>query len=456
MNRGVCAAFIVWSLLAGGIARTAIAAGASQLAPGETALHNGLTVAVRRAASSPTAAIEIWIACPSDGYNASSPGIARVSAFALAARKIDGLSLRDWVRADGGELTISVFPMATEFSLLVPSYVAAPLSDALSARVFHPTIDAASFNEGKARVSEQQVESTLIGELAFRDALFAAIFKAGPFHSSTYGDPQSLQTMTLADVKAFLARAYLPGNEIAVVVGNVDTNEAMRRIAVEAASVPSASDAGASSTNPRSKTTVRARQVDIPGVALGWLGPSIRDEAAATAMDFLSDYLTRSKYGLIAKAVEMSDPTANFSGQFITLREAGIFYASVSGEHADAAQMNAAINDVMRRVLTAPLPGAEFAQALDAFRTHLLRDTQSPQEIADNYGWYFVQGAPGYAPSTAGARLDGDYFSHVSALTPEFVFSIAKRYLSGEPTVILGGAHQRAPLPSKKSGVSGI
>ncbi len=50
---------------------------------------------------------------------------------------------------------------------------------------------------------------------------------------------------------------------------------------------------------------------------------------------------------------------------------------------------------------------------------------------------YYAQGALGYSPSATDAMLSGQYFQTVQSLTPEYVYSIARRYLQAKPAIIV-------------------
>ncbi|MBC5823798.1 MAG: insulinase family protein [Candidatus Eremiobacteraeota bacterium] len=442
MSRGLAAALVTCLFITASAGAAPAGAAPIRLAPGEQTLRDGLTVAVRQLTSAPIAAIELWVRCPSNGYAPLRPGVARVAAYSLLAQKYAGLSLREEVRADGGRVVISVFPMATEYAVVVPSFAAQRFIGALGKRLFHPVIDSAAFDAGRAAAGAELAASAAIPDVAFRDAIFAAAFGSGPLHVSTYGDPQALKLTSAADVRGFVAKAYVPANEIAVVVGNVSPQEMARAIGA-AAPLPQPQTAMPASMRSTSALPAAVPSVDLPGVALGWTGPPVSDEAAATAMDFLSDYLTRPGSGIVTKALAAADPGAEFSGQFITLRDAGVFYISVANPKADSKAVSIA-EDAIRPVATQTLGGSEFERAIEAFRTHILRDTQTAQALADNYGWYFVQETPAYAPSAIEGDFAGDYFTQVSALTPQFVFETARKYLSA-PSIRIEGSVRVVP-----------
>jgi predicted Zn-dependent peptidase len=444
--RGIAAALAVTAALAtlpaGGLA----AAPSAKLANGESVLSDGLTVAVRRATLSPTAALEVWIVAPSDGYGPSKPGIARLTALSIIATKVSGQSLRDIVRANGGQLMVSVFPSSTEIAILAPANVANQLADALVAQVLHPTIDGAGFHEAKLRLAEQLAVATTAADALLRDAIFGQLFVSGPFHASTYGATDILHQLAQTDVESFAAQAYVPANEIVVAVGgDLDEAALTKRIADAAPNAAATTAMPASVRGQAAQAPVPSGFADTPGVGLGWIGPSVADERTSTAMDFISDYLTRPDYGLVAKAIQNADPTADFGGQFITLKDAGVFYMTVVGGTLSSDAALAAMRNAVKPLLDGPLPPAEFSRALAAFRTHTLLDTQTPQQIADNYGWYFAQGAPAYAPAVTDLHLSGDYYGQAAGLTARTVYEAAKTYLGATPVVATVAPRPQTP-----------
>ncbi|HLW38651.1 MAG TPA: insulinase family protein [Candidatus Eremiobacteraceae bacterium] len=408
---------------------------------GQTQLSDGLTLIARSLTASPTAALEIWIRCPATGYGPSRPGIARLAALALLEQKSGDATLREQVRRAGAQIGVSVYHEGTEIAILSPSYLAPAMLDKLTAQILHPKVDRNAYLAARQRLAAQQVAAIEVPDQLLRDALFERIFASGPLHEPTYGNTQTLAGLTLDDVNRFLARAYVPRSEIVIAAGRVDGSDVSRRVAASAPPaagnsepIPDSVVAGSAGSAP---ATLHSSPAGAAGVAIGWVGPPIADEQAATAMDFLSDYLTHPASGVVSQAVDNLDASAKFNGQFITLRSPGVFFISVSGNALDPDAALGTIRDAVKKVLAGQLSKNDFERALTAFRTHLLRDLQTPQEVADNYGWYFTQGATSYSPSATDAQLAGDYFAQVQSLTPAYVFAVAKRYLSTTPTVVL-------------------
>lgn len=452
-RRWLLAWAVVSSLFVGTSVAHAQAIAASPATPPETTtqLGDGLTLVTRQATASPTAALEVWIKCPSSGYGPARPGLARLTALAIVEQKSGGSSLRTDARAAGAQIAVSVYHESTEIAILAPAYVSGSLLDKLVREALHPQLDQKAFEAARQRLAAQQVASLDMPEEVLRDSLFARMFASGPLHDSSYGDPRTLTGLTLADITAFAGRAYVPADEIVVAVGNVDATDVATRTQSAAPAAAPAVAIPESSLAPYtdSPLLLTRSSLDVGGIAIGWSGPPIADERAATAMDFLSDYLTNPTQGVLSKIVNAAVSGTDFSGQFVTLRNPGVFYVTASGAKVDPTITVGIIRDAMRNTLRKPMSADEFERARTAYINHLLGSMQTAQSLADNYGWYFSQGALPYSPSSTDAALSGQYFAAVASLTPEYVFSIASRYLQAKPAVIIvphGPLHvSRAP-----------
>ncbi len=179
----------------------------------------------------------------------------------------------------------------------------------------------------------------------------------------------------------------------------------------------------------------------VDGVGLAWVGPSITDEKAATALDFVADYLFRDETGVVARALDRAQSDALVVGQFVTLHDPGVMVVTIGGAHEKQTEQNvlAALT-----ALQQPLDRQTFDAAREAFLYHVAADTQTPQQRADNLGWYNVEGNLEYAP---GIR-SGTYERQARALDPQYVADIVRRYL-GNPVVVdlIASTPQRESSP---------
>lgn len=371
-----------------------------------------------------TAAVDLWFRAPSDGFDGSAPGIARLAATAAAASTLEGgKSLVALVRSVGGTLAIDVYPDMVDVSAEVPASAARRLVATMSAAFFAPQISADALKVARTDVAVLSAQQHYFSDDLAHNALFAQIFTSAPANQPPIPDDlSSIKSITLDQASAYAKRAFRSANAIFALAGNVDPS----LLEAVTAGTPGPADGPISSavaSAPENKTIDAA----VPGEGLAWVGPPISDERAATAMDFVADYLFRQNTGTVTKAL---DPTgdAYVNGQFITLHNPGVMLVTIGGSKNAAveAKVLAAV-----QAMAQPLDPATFAAAREAFLYHLAADTQTPQQQAANLGWYAAEGNAAYAPSSE----QSSYWKAARSLDPAYVASVVKQYLA-HPVIV--------------------
>ncbi len=394
-------------------------------------LASGGTIIVRPTQGAPVAAIELWYRAPSTGFGPKpTPAIARLAAQVVAgAKPIVGDPLGKVVSDAGGRLSITTYSDSIAISAIVPSSAARKVVKAMTTSYFAPVTSEDAYHEAQRQVAQEALISTFDAETVVRDAIFAQLFTSGPQHYPSLGDPKAIGDISFADVKAFAQRAFRSQNATLVVSGAVDPSIATAAVAGRS----NVDDRAESPAEPVVATTVEAVKKTFvqPSGGYGWVGPSIANQREATAMDFIADYLFRTDDGTVVREATDAQPESLVVGQFITLRDPGVMFVAYSGK--SAAPLRALV-DAGLASMRKPLAAPAFSAALEAFKYHLLSDLQTPVQVADNYGWYSVEGSAAYAPGVNGEK--GAYFEAATSLTPDFVAATAQKYLGRAPVVV--------------------
>ena len=384
-----------------------------------------------------TSAIALWFRAPGAGYDNATPGISNLAATATAVAPLEsGKSLYALVHSLGGQLNIEVYPDIVGIGAIVPASAARRVVAAMTAAYFAPSVDDAAVKTARANAAVLGVQQRYESDTTLHDLLFAQIFESGPAHYPPLPTSvPALTSITPAQVSAFAKRAFRSENAVLTLTGNVD-----------ASSISAVTDGSGTGTmdspydsglaaQPRSSTTTGS----VDGVGLGWIGPPISDEKAATALDFVADYLFRDETGVVSKALDRAQSDALVAGQFITLHDPGVMVVTIGGAHEKQAE---------QRVLAAlaglqqPMDRQTFEAAREAFLYHVAADTQTPQQRADNLGWYTVEGNLQYAPGIS----SGTYVRQARELDPQYVADVVRRYLANPVIVDL-----IASTPQKES-----
>lgn len=385
-------------------------------------LAGGGRYIVRPAGGAPVAAVALWYRAPSSGFGTTAiPGLGRLAAAAVAASKpVTGTALSEFVRQVGGRLTVSAYPDSVSVSVLLPADRAADAVRAMTRSYFAPVLTDAGLGLARRSVLEDGVIRGYDHGAQINDALYAALFAAGPDKIPPFGSTGAFATLTTETVRAYAERAFRPANAVLIVTGAVDP-------AVLSAALPGREGALPGPEAPAPETLARVTgPVEVrglqPGFGLGWAGPPISDEREATAFDFIADYLFYPDTGIVQKAVRAYG--TSLVGTFVTYHDPGVFLLTSTGGEQPAVRsaIDAGLLDIRR-----PLQRAAFEAARNQFIYHILSDGETPSALADTYGWYTVEGNSGYAPGDGG--IAGRYLAAAASLTPAFVAATAAKYL---------------------------
>lgn len=395
-------------------------------------LASGVSYTIAPDTAQTGAAIALWYRAPNAGFDATPmPGLARLAAVTVAgSNPVTGTPLGQLVARYGGRLAVAAYPDSVAITAVVPPEHVADTVRAMTGDYFAPVTDAKGLELAKREVGDDALYASFDPEQALEDQLGAALFAAGPLHDGTIGKAQAIQQTTLDRVRTFAERAFRPDNAVLVLTGNIAPN-ALDAVASRAGAAGASAAEAAATQSPLASPASLQNAGNVDGIGLGWVGPPIADEGAATALDFVADALFTSRTGLVQKALGPNNK-AVVTGKFVTYHNPGVFLVTISGDGAAAAR------PVVERVLKSaakPLDPQTFATARAAFVYDVLSSSATPSDIADTFGWYTVEGNPGYAPS-AGTSGRGRYLQLAEGLTPQSVASTVARYLGATPAVI--------------------
>lgn len=373
-----------------------------------------------------SAAIGLWFRAPGAGYDNAAPGISDLAATAAAVAPLaSGKSLYELVHSLGGDLNIQVYPDIVGIGAVVPASAGRRIVAALTAAYFSPAIDDKSVRTARANAAVLEVQQRYESDATLHDLLFKQIFANGPAHYPTLpASVAALTSISTAQISDYAKRAFRADNAVLTLTGNVDSSSVTAVTDGNGTGTIDPPHDSPVATTPSSATTTGS----VDGVGLAWIGPPISDEKAATALDFIADYLFRDQTGVVSKELERAQSDALVVGQFITLHDPGVMLVTIGGDHEKQAEER-----VMKALTTLqqPMDSKTFDSAREAFLYHVAADTQTPQERADNLGWYSVEGNLGYAPGIT----NGSYERNARSLDPQYIADVVRRYL-GKPVVV--------------------
>jgi zinc protease len=253
--------------------------------------------------------------------------------------------------------------------------------------------------------------------------LTATAFKAHPYQHPTIGWLPDLQSMTRDDLYGYYRRYYVPNNATLVIVGDVETDEALRRAEHHFGAIATGSDVPRIRTAEPEQTGERRLTIRKPGTTayfkVGYHAP------AATGDHFfplliLDAVLTGAKGVNLWSSFRVAPPQrstrlyralverglASWIGGSLMPTEQPFLYtiSATVTEGTPLASAEAAMVEELDRVERDGITDAELVKAKAQLRARLVFDNDSVTNIAHQLGYFETIGSVDLF-TTAPARI---------------------------------------------------
>jgi zinc protease len=237
--------------------------------------------------------------------------------------------------------------------------------------------------------------------------LTATAFKAHTYRHPTIGWLPDLETMTREDLFGYYRRYYVPNNATLVIVGDVDTSEALRRVEhYFGAIAPGPEPLRLRTVEPEQTGERRltiAREGTTAYLKVGYHAPSATD-AQFFPLLILDAVLTGAKGLNLWSSFRVPPPqrsarlyralverglASSVSGALMPTEQPFLYTVSVTAtEGALLASVESALLEELDRVRHEGVTDAELAKAKAQLRARLVFDSDSVTNIAHQLGYY--------------------------------------------------------------------
>ncbi len=237
--------------------------------------------------------------------------------------------------------------------------------------------------------------------------LTATAFKAHPYRHPTIGWLSDLQSMTREDLYGYYRRHYVPNNATLVIVGDVDTDDALRRVERQFGGIPSGDRLTHQITVEPDQTGERRLRIRKEGTTAylkaGYHAPAVTDRLFFPAL--LLDAVLSGAKGVNLWTSFRAMPPQRKSRLYRALVETGLA-SSVQGQMLPTAQpflyvvsatatdgtplstVEAALLEELGRVQQSGVTPAELDRARAQLQARLIFDSDSVTNIAHQLGYF--------------------------------------------------------------------
>jgi zinc protease len=407
----------------------------------ETTLDNGLKVLVREVHTAPLASVWCWYRV---GSKDEGPGLTGVSHWCehmnfKGTRNIPRDQVKGIIEKFGGAWNGYTWIDQT-------TYLETASKDALDRMLFIEAerMDACLYDPADCESERTVIISELQGgendpEQLLDTEVTAAAFKVHPYHHPTIGWLPDLQSMTRDDLFGHYRRFYVPSNATLVIVGDVDTDDVLKKAEQHFGGIASGSRPAKVRQIEPEQQAERRVVLRKAGTTAYWKAvfhaPAFDDEAFFPML--VADAVLNGAAGLniwsmggvsrpqrsarLYRALVDKGLASTVNGALMPT-EHPFLYAINAGvaEGQSIAAVEDAVLGEIDKLRTGGITSAELKKVHAQLRARFIYDADSVTDIAHQLGYFEVIGS-WRAYEQLRQRLD--------AVTPEAVHAAAAKYL---------------------------
>ncbi len=404
-------------------------------------LDNGLAVLVQEEHTAPLASVWCWYKV---GSKDERPGLTGVSHWVehmnfKGTTNIPRDQVKGIIEQFGGSWNGYTWIDQT-------TYLETATKDALDRMLF---IESERMANGLYHPDDCESERTvIISELhggendpdQFLDQeVVATAFKAHPYRHPTIGWLSDLETMTRDDLYGYYRQWYVPNNASVVIVGDVDTDDALRRVEHYFGTIPPRAVPPRQTTVEPEQTGERRATIRRPGTAaylkVAYHAPAI-DDPRFYSMLVLDAALTGA-YGLnLWSSFRMPPPQRStrlyralvgkglasaVSGSLMPTQLPFVYIISATAtDGVPLADVERALLDELAAIVRDGVTPAELARAQSQLKARLVFENDSVTNLAHQIGYF---------ETIADVSVFGSFRERIAAVTLDQVAEAARQIL---------------------------
>jgi zinc protease len=277
-------------------------------------------------------------------------------------------------------------------------------------------------------------------------AVARALWGAHYTRKNVIGTRQVIETATREKMFHIQRRFYVPNNSAILISGDVEPDDALRRVAGIFGDWPEAADPFGQDPVPHhprlqhSATRVVERPVHAGTLTLSWHGPSVElDPEATHAADVLSFILGQRNSRFYRRLVDSGIATSA-SVHYQTLRYTGPVQAYVVAAPERLVEAHAVLEEEVE-ALGSPdaFTDEEFENAKHQLEIDQVYEAERPSQLTHTLGYWWA---------VAGLDYYRGYAAAIRRIRRDHVHDFARRFICGQPRVtgLLIAPEHRAAL----------
>ncbi len=421
-------------------------------------LANGLRVVTLEEHAAPVAVVQIWYHVGSKDEVAGRTGLAHLlehNMFNGTKAHPPGTFSRLVARAGGDDNAFTSFDYTAYYEKFAADRLTLGL-ELEADRMRGLLLTEKQFARERQVVKEERRMRTEDNpESALVEQVRAAAFTAHPYGRPVIGWMEDLDRLEVGDLRRFYDRYYRPDNATLVVVGDFDTATLLTQVerafgTIEAPPSPPRRHFGEPRQAGERRVTLR-RPAKLPFLYAAYHTPTL-DHADGPALEVAAQVLAGGKSARLPRDLVEEKRLCLYAGAGYDgdAEDPALFtlYAGLQPGHTPA-EVEAALEEEVRRLAAEPVAAAELARAKTQIEAGFVFAQDSPFYLAMTLGRLYTTGRT--------VKALEQYLPRIRAVTAADVQRVAATYLrrDGRTLGVLIPEEGKAPPPRPPRG-SGV
>jgi zinc protease len=393
-------------------------------------LPNGLRLLVVEDHSSPTFAYQTWFNVGSRNEVPGKTGLAHLfehMMFKGTKNHKDGEfdALLEKAGAEGENAFTS--NDHTVYLQEMPKDGFKLITDLESDRMVNLIVDDASFKTEREVVqNERRFRKENSAEGTMYQTLFETAYGPHPYHWPVIGYEEDLSSMSAQDARDFYNRYYSPDRATIVIAGDIDADDALKRIEKMYGALPARNTADLPTTAEPEQTAQRRVKlplnVEVEKLWMAFKIPGV-DSPDLPVLEAIQGLLTDGNNSRLQRALVDSGIAASVDSGNIPLREPGLFMFEVDLQKGKSLLLaESVLQREIERLKNSPVRAEELQRSSNVIRYRHLQRLSTAMGRAQ-----FV----GNAETEHGSLEKGlEYQRRILEATPERIQEVARKYFN--------------------------
>lgn len=398
-------------------------------------LDNGHTVIIKEVHDNPIVTIDTWIKTGSINENDKNNGVAHFleHLFFKGTTKHPTGEFDNILESKGAITNAATSKDFTHYYITLPSEYFNTAMDLHADMLMNPLIPRKELEKERKVVIEEISKTNDSPETKLYENMINAFYSIHPYKRKVIGKKEIIENIPREDILEFYNTWYNPSNMITVVVGDVNTQDALSLI----------------KQNFNRKETKKCRlphyksdkpverQIEINAndkvktgyMMVGFRGVPQENRADSYALDVLSTILGDGRSSKLYQAVKEQKQLAySISAGHASMKDDSIIFVRANFIPANKDKVKRAIFDEINKVRNGNFDEQEIITAKSIIERDTFYSRESTSNIANELGYTTLV----YGDS----KYYDEYISNIKKVTKADLIRVAKKYLNPNHAVI--------------------